>query len=696
MAIQVREQSGGRARADGELAAALRAELRGAVRADPYSRHLYASDASMYARDPLLVAFPRDAADVAAAIAIAGHFDVPVITRGAGTSLAGQTIGAGGLVLDTSRHMDAIGELDTEELRVRVGPGVVQEDLNRAARELGLGFGPDTSTSNRATIGGMIGNNSSGSHSIVYGTTIDHVHELDVVLADGSTATLGPEAGPEHLKDGLREILSDHAGAIETGYPKHWRQSGGYRLDHLARDFNLAKLVTGSEGTLVAITGATVGLVPLPTAKMFAVGHFHSLAAAIAATEDALELKAAAIEMIDRTILELSRSKHEYRALSETIEGDPAALLFVTFFGDTVEEARNKVDTLERTWATHGHGYHTLRAETPAEQEALTRVRKAGLGLLMAASSGARRPLAFVEDTAVAPARLNDYVAAFKEILDRHDLNAGWYGHCSVGCLHIRPFVDLTEPGGIETMSAVAEEIVDLVAAFDGVNSSEHGDGRVRSAFNRRIFGDELYDAFREVKALFDPQNRLNPGVMVEAAPLTEGLRDPALPPPGPIETRLHFPDGMRAAADRCQRIGACRKTGIGVMCPSYMATREEEHATRGRANALVKALSEPDPKQALGDERLHEILDLCLECKACKSECPLSVDMASLKAEFLAITRTRTGCRCGRGCSARSARSTGSGRAPRRSPTSPRGGCSNAPPASTAAGRSRASSATR
>ena len=375
---------------------------------------------------------------------------------------------------------------------------------------------------------------------------------------------------------------------------------------------------------------------PLPRARLFAVGHFHSLAAAIAATEDALELNAAAIEMIDRTILELSRSKHEYRALSQTIEGDPAALLFVTFFGDTVEEARHKLDTLERSWATHGHGYHTLRAESPQEQEAMTKVRKAGLGLLMAASSGARRPLAFVEDTAVAPERLNDYVAAFKEILDRHGLNAGWYGHCSVGCLHIRPFVDLTEPGGIETMSAVAEEIVDLVAAFDGVNSSEHGDGRVRSAFNRRIFGDELYDAFREVKALFDPHNRLNPGVMVEAAPLTEDLRDPALPPPGPIETHLHFPDGMRAAADRCQRIGACRKTGIGVMCPSYMATREEEHATRGRANALVKALSEPDPKQALGDERLHEILDLCLECKACKSECPLSVDMASLKAEFL------------------------------------------------------------
>ena len=637
MAIQVREQSRGRARADGELAAALRAELRGAVRADPYTRHLYASDASMYARDPLLVAFPRDAADVAAAIAIAGHFDVPVITRGAGTSLAGQTVGAGGLVLDTSRHMDAIGEIDTEQRRVRVGPGVVQEDLNRAAHRLGFGFGPDTSTSNRATIGGMIGNNSSGSHSIVYGTTIDHVHELDVVLADGATATLGPDAGPERLKDGLREILRDHAGAIETGYPKHWRQSGGYRLDsprarlqprqarhrlggHAGRDHR------GHRRARAAAEGEAVRGRPLPLAGGRDRRHRGRARAERGRDRDdrphdprAQPLQA----RVPRAVAD-DRGRPRGAAVRDLLRRHRRG------------GARTSSTRSSGHGATHGHGYHTLRAESPHEQEAITKVRKAGLGLLMAASSGARRPLAFVEDTAVAPERLNDYVAAFKEILDRHGLNAGWYGHCSVGCLHIRPFVDLTEPGGIETMSAVAEEIVDLVAAFDGVNSSEHGDGRVRSAFNRRIFGDELYDAFREVKALFDPHNRLNPGVMVEAAPLTEDLRDPALPPPGPIETHLHFPDGMRAAADRCQRIGACRKTGIGVMCPSYMATREEEHATRGRANALVKALSEPDPKQALGDERLHEILDLCLECKACKSECPLSVDMASLKAEFL------------------------------------------------------------
>jgi FAD/FMN-containing dehydrogenase/Fe-S oxidoreductase len=612
-----------------ELLAGLRRELDGDVRADAYTRHLYASDASMYAREPVAVALPRGADDVAAAIAIAGRFDVPIVCRGAGTSLTGQTIGAGSLVLDTSRHMDAIGEIDTAEKRVRVGPGVVQDDLNAAAKPHGLGFGPDTSTSNRATLGGMIGNNSSGSHSIVYGTTVDHVIELDVVLADGSKSTLGVDRGPERIRDGLRAILRDHADAIATGYPKHWRRSGGYGLDRLAADFNLAKLVTGSEGTLVAITEATVRLVELPPSRVFAVGHFESVADAIAAADTALALQPAAVEMIDRTILGLARTKLEYRRMTERLEGDPGALLYVTFFGD---EGLAKLDELAGNWSA----YHTLRAETAADQAALTDVRKAGLGLLMAASEGARRPLAFVEDTAVAPERLGEYVRRFREILDRHGLTAGWYGHASVGCLHIRPFVDLTAPGGIATMEAVATEVMELVAEFDGVNSSEHGDGRVRSAFNRRIFGDELYGAMQKTKVLFDPHNRLNPGVMVDAPPITVDLRDPALPTPGPLSTRLAFNGGMHAAADRCQRIGACRKTGTGVMCPSYMATREEEHATRGRANALVKALSGPDPRAALGDERLHEILDLCLECKACKSECPLSVDMASLKSEFL------------------------------------------------------------
>ena len=488
----------------------------------------------------------------------------------------------------------------------------------------------------------MIGNNSSGSESIVYGTTIDHVQELEVVLADGSRATLSATSAPaskleRRIYTGVGTVLRDYARAIAEDYPKHWRQSGGYRLDRMD-PFDLSKLVVGSEGTLAITTAATVGLVRLPKAKMFVVGHFDSLLGAIAATEDALELQPSAVEMIDRTILGLSRSQLEYRRFTDRLEGDPEALLFVSFSADDEAEVRDKLDKLTSAWERHGHGYHTLRAETAADQAALTKVRKAGLGLLMAASVGRKRPAAFVEDTAVAPERLGEYVARFKEIFAPRGLEAGFYGHCSVGCLHIRPFLDLSKPGDVETMREVGEEVVALVAEFDGVNSSEHGDGRIRSPFNQRIFGDELYGAMRRVKGLFDPAGILNPGVMVDAEPLTTHIRDAELPQPeNPLVTHLDFgPTGMHGAADRCQRIGACRKTGSGVMCPSYMATREEEHSTRGRANALVKALGEPNPGAALGDERLHEILDLCLECKACKSECPLGVDMASLKSEFL------------------------------------------------------------
>ena len=625
-----------------ELAGALGRELAGEVRTDAYTRHLFAADAGIYSVEPLAVAFPRDADDVAAAVSVAGRLGVPIVPRGGGTSLAGQAAGGGGLVLDLSRHMTRIGDIDVARRRVRVQPGVVQEDLNRAAAPFGLAFGPDTSTANRATLGGMVGNNSSGSESIVHGTTIDHVLELEVVLADGSQATFSRDSAPrsafEHrIYDGVRRLLRDHARAIAEDYPRHWRQSGGYRLDRMD-PFDLSKLIVGSEGTLAVVTGATVKLVELPRAKMFAVGHFDDLFAALAATQDALALGPSAVELIDRKILDLSRAKLEYRALADRLEGDPEALLFVSFAGDSAEEVRDKLAQLERVWREHGHGYHTLRAESAAEQAALTTVRRAGLGLLMAAGEGRTRAAAFVEDTAVPPERLVEYVREFRAILERAGLTAGFYGHASVGCLHVRPFVDLSRPDQVETMERVASEVVELVASFDGVNSSEHGDGRVRSPFNPRIFGDELYGAMREVKRLFDPEGVLNPGVMVDAQPMTVHLRDASLPQPGPLRTHFDFPEGsMHAAADRCQRIGACRKTGSGVMCPSYMATREEEHATRGRANALVKALGSPDPRAALGDERLHEILDLCLECKACARECPLSVDMATLKSEFLA-----------------------------------------------------------
>jgi hypothetical protein len=311
-------------------------------------------------------------------------------------------------------------------------------------------------------------------------------------------------------------------------------------------------------------------------------------------------------------MLELARTKLEYRQLSSILVGDPGALLFVTFLGDTKAEAAAGLDRLDALWRRNSRGYHTLRARSAADQTALLKVRQAGLGLLMAASTGARRPLAFVEDTAVDPAVLGAYTRRFREILSAHGLSAGFYGHCSVGCLHVRPFVDLTEPGQVATMRAVAEQVRDLVLEFGGVNSSEHGDGLVRSEFNRAVFGDALYAAMGEAKRLFDPDNRMNPGKIVNAPPMTSNLREASTALPARYVGRIAFPGGMRAAADRCMNIGLCRKTASGVMCPSYMATLDEEHSTRGRAGALVKALSMSDPRAALGDERLHEILDLC------------------------------------------------------------------------------------
>ena len=642
------------------LVTALRARLDGEVADDDYTRHLFSRDASMYSIVPRVVVCPRHAGDVTAAVALAAEHGVPVLPRGAGTSLAGQAVGEG-VVLDFSRHLNRILEVDPEARTARVQPGVVRDELNRAAAPFGLMFGPDTATSDRATLGGMIGNNSAGSGSVRYGMTIDHVHALDVVLSDASIARFEPVDEAERarraerstlegrLYAGLPRLTEAHRDAIRTGFPRFWRRAGGYRLDRLvdAEDkqapFDLARFVVGSEGTLVIVTEATVRLVAKPAHTVIAVGHFRSAAAAIAATGDALACDPSAVELLDRTILDLSRSKIEYAALGAILHDDPDALLFVSFTGDDERPLLADLDRLTALWSEHGHGYATRRAVTPEQQGALLKVRTAGLGLLMAASEGTRRPVAFVEDTAVDPSRLVEYTERFAAVLDRHGLRAGVYGHASVGCLHIRPFVDLSKPAEVARMRAVAEEICDLVTEFGGANSSEHGDGLARSEFNRQLFGDELYGAMQQVKRLFDPRGLMNPGKIVDAPPMTQNLRDAALPPAGPLQTKLDFAvvsggtGGMRDAADRCMNIGLCRKSSTGAMCPSYMATRREEDSTRGRANALVRALSEPDPHTALGDERLHEVLDLCLMCKACKSECPLGVDLATLKAEALA-----------------------------------------------------------
>lgn len=637
-----------------DLEQALRAAVSGEVRFDAWSRHQYSTDASMYAIEPIGVVFPRSADDVAAAVRVAGQFGVPVLPRGGGTSLAGQTVGHA-VVLDFSRQMHALVGLDAEAQLARVQPGLVQDDLNRAAAAHGLFFAPDTSTANRATLGGMIGNNSCGARSARYGMTIDHVASLDVVLADGSVARLeavdadeldrraGGDALEARLYRELPRLVARHEEAIHRDMPAYWRRSGGYRLERMVRErgpFSLANLVVGSEGTLAIVTEATVRLVPQPRAVVAVAGHFESVGAAIAGAEDARECSAAAIELVDHFILDLARRSPEHGGLVSMLDGTPGAVLFVEFYGDSPAEALDSAQRLEAAWRRHGHGYATLRAETAPERRRFQELRKAGNAMLQAAGRGRERSLAFIEDTAVDPARLAEYTARLAAVLGRHGLRAGFYGHASAGCLHIRPFMDLTRGGEVERMRAVAEEVLALVTEFGGMNSSEHGDGLVRSEFNPRIFGEELYGAMCDVKRLFDPHGRLNPGKKVDAPRMTDHLREPALATPVALPTHFPFdPDGgMHAAANRCVRIGACRKSpGGGTMCPSFMATRDEQHSTRGRANALVYALSSPDPRAALGDARLHEILDLCLECKACKSECPMSVDMAAMKAEALA-----------------------------------------------------------
>ncbi|MQA10939.1 MAG: FAD-binding protein [Pseudonocardiaceae bacterium] len=605
----------------------------------------------MYQVRPAGVVFPRHRDDVVATVELARGFGVPVLPRGAGTSHCGQTVGEA-VVLDFSKHMHGLLELDAEAGWARVQPGLVQDELNLAAAPHGLFFAPDTSTSNRATLGGMIGNNSCGARSARYGMTIDHVHSLDTVLSDGSRARFAELPADAAARRAERDTLE---GRLYRELPKlvdacrpdieawpqdFWRRAGGYRLDRLIEDrVDLAKFLVGSEGTLAVVTEATVALTPKPAATVMIVGHFTSSTAAIAGTDDAMNAGAAAIELVDNFILDLARRSPEHGHLARALEGEPAALLFAEFYADSVAEAEASAARLESLWAAGGHGYAVIRATSAAEQQPYRALRKAGLGLLMAAGKPNERSIAFVEDTAVDPRYLAEYTEKFAAILDRHNLRAGFYGHASAGCLHVRPFLDLSRPDQISTMREVAEEICDLVTAYGGVNSSEHGDGFARSEFNRKIFGDRLYESMRDVKRLFDPDSVLNPGKIVDAPPMTDNLREPTLPVPTPLSTHFSFHAGMREEANRCMRIGACRKpeTSGGTMCPSFMATREEEHSTRGRANALVKALSAADPKAALADDRLHEVLDLCLECKACKRECPMSVDMATLKSEVLA-----------------------------------------------------------
>jgi len=633
-----------------EIEAELKKRVEGDIYFDRYSRLLYSTDASIYQIEPIGVVVPRHKGDVQAVVELANKFSVPVLPRGGGTSLAGQTVGHA-LVLDFSKYMQNVLEVNQEELWCRVQPGLVQDELNAYVRSMGLQFGPDTSTSNRATIGGMIGNNSAGAHSLTYGKTLDHVIELTVLLSDGSEVVL-KELSSDALEgksqaDSLegrvhREVArlaQEHRSEILARYPKIMRRVSGYNLDEFIKPqpFNLSRILVGSEGTLGMVVEAKMRLVPKPKWTALDVIHFDDDLEALRASQAILETAPYALESTDKMILNLARGNIVQSQRLGFVQGNPSSLLMVEYAGDTEAQVKEQVYKLEEVRKAQHIGYAATLAFKPEEVKAVWGVRKAGLGLLLG-TKGDKKPIAFVEDTAVAPAKLPEFIKRFREIITRHDAIAGYYGHCSVGCMHIRPLIDLKEASEMKKMVSIADAISDLVLEFNGAMSGEHGDGLARSHFNQKLFGAVLYEAFRQVKRVFDPKNLMNPGKIVDAPAMTESLKISPRYQTWQPETTLDFTGqgGFARAVEMCSGMGECRKKLDGTMCPSYMGTLDEEHSTRGRANALRAVLSGKVPKEEFTGKRLHDVMDLCLECKACKAECPSNVDMAKLKYEFL------------------------------------------------------------
>lgn len=632
-----------------QLEQALRQRVRGEVRFDPVARSLFATDASPYQIEPHGVVFPRDDHDVAAVLAVAAEHGVALLPRGGGTSLAGQTV-AEAIVLDFSRHMRAVLAVDAEARTARVQGGVVRDQLNGQLAPLGLQFTPDVSTSDRATVGGMVANNSAGTRSIKYGKTVDQVVAARVLLADGSVSELraldGEALATKLLAGGVEgeayrtvhRLVHEHADEIERRYPKVMRRVGGYNLDELVgeRPFNLAKLIAGSEGTLALILDVTLQLHPVPQRRVLAMLHFDSLVAALEAVPAINRHGPAAVELFDRDLFVLGRENPALAPQLRWLRGEPAAVLSVEFDGPDEASVRDQLAALRGDPEVSHRCYALYEAVSPEAQAEIIDVRRKGLGIY-ATVKGAAKPIPVIEDAAIPVERLASYVPKVLDVCARRGVEVVLYGHASVGVLHLRPLIDLKSAEGVAAYRAIADEVFELVREHGGSWSGEHGDGLIRSEKNRELFGDTLYEAFRELKGAFDPRGLLNPGKIVDAPAMTEHLRyGPSYPTPQ-LSTVLDFSEqeGLLGAVEMCTGVGACRKEGAGTMCPSYMATRDEEHSTRGRANLLRDAMTGRLPG-GLTSDAVKGALDLCLACKACKAECPSRVDMAKVKYEFL------------------------------------------------------------
>lgn len=645
--------------------AELHAQIEGEVLSDKLSRMLYATDASPYQRLPLAVVRPRHEGDCTAIMRFAAANRIPLIPRAAGTSLAGQCVGDG-LVVDFTRHMNRIVRFDRVCKRAWVDPGVIRDDLNDALRPHGLMFAPDPSTSNRCTVSGMMGNNAWGIHAPCYGATRDHVVSAEAVLSGGQNVRFGPvdarELGIKLKQDDLEgriyrtvfETIDRYRETILHHFPRPdgIPRNAGYPLDVLAlgqpweKDgpaFNLAKFLCGSEGTLALVTKIEIDLVSLPARRKLLCIHFENLDEALESVSTIVPHRPSAMELLDRHILELTRHNIEQQRNRFWLEGDPAAVLLLEFEGD--DNARLQ-DTVERMTAELGKrrlGY-AYKVLDPPESERVWALRAAGLGLLMGMPSRAKA-VTGIEDSAVPVAVLPAYVREIRAMMVRHGIDCVIFGPIGRGVLHLRPELDLSQEEDRLKFSRILDEVADLVIRYGGTITAKHGDGRLRAPFLTRLLGEEVFSLLREIKSAFDPLDLLNPGKLFDSPPITWDLRAGAAD--GEFSTYFDWSRqvGFKAATYSCNGAGVCLKSaGRGTMCPSYMATREEKDGTRGRANLFRQVMDSPGAWSEEGGELLREILDLCLSCKGCKSECPANVDMARMKAEFLQHHYDRTG----------------------------------------------------
>ena len=629
------------------LHAALDGRLDGYLRTDAASRALWSTDASIYLRKPAGVVVARSEGDVMRALEAARALGLSITPRGTGTSLAGQAT-APGLALDLSEMQEVLA-LDTEARRCSVEPGTIQGELNALVQPHGLVFGADTSTSDVATLGGMVGNNSAGMRSIVYGTTADQVLSLRCVLASGETVELKPLHRDEAIRrsrhaDATARLLRGALGIgdryseeIKRRFPRMIRRVSGYGLDALIDPdtLDLTRLICGSEGTLAVVTRAEFRLAELPPQRAMASFQFGTLAEAARATVELLEEKPSALELLDDVAIGRARASSAYAGSTRFVRGNPKALLLVEWSGSEVEMEDRFAGLEELASAVGASVVAPLR--TSGEMSQTVRLRKSILPLLLG-TTDREKPVAFVEDAAVPPERLEEFIGRFEEIVDRNGTWACFYGHASVGCLHVRPALDTSDPEGVSRLRRIAADVADLVVECGGSISGEHGDGLSRSEFLEKMYGPEMLHAFTEVKTLFDPEGLLNPGVIVDPKPMDGQLRIG----PGrrrlPIDTNLSFSDqgGFAAAVELCNGSGLCRKKTGGTMCPSYMVTLDEKDTTRARANMLRSVMDGTLPPDELTGERMKEVMDLCVGCKACKTECPSQVDVASMKTEVL------------------------------------------------------------